>query len=59
MKVVTAAEQEKMTPAERKHLFDESIVTDLSTASPRVQALVDRARLRRQARTSAGDTQSA
>jgi len=28
--VVTAAELEKMTPAEQKALFDESVVTDLS-----------------------------
>lgn len=28
--VVTAAELEKMTPAEQKALFDQSVVTDLS-----------------------------
>ena len=33
-KVVTAAELEKMTPAEQQALFERSVVTDLSQVPP-------------------------
>jgi hypothetical protein len=41
--VVTAAELEKMTPAERRALFEASIIFDLDDAP---QHLVERARAR-------------
>ena len=42
-KIVTAAELEKLSPAERHALFEASIVTDLDEAPPQ---LVERARSR-------------
>ena len=33
-RIWTAAELEQMTPEERQHLFDESLVTDLSQLEP-------------------------
>ena len=41
--IVTAAELEKLSPAERHALFEASIVTDLDEAPPQ---LVERARSR-------------
>ncbi|WP_419554594.1 hypothetical protein [Candidatus Poriferisodalis sp.] len=41
--IVTAAELEKLSPAERHALFEASIVTDLDEAPPQ---LVERARAR-------------
>ena len=40
-KIWTAAELDEMTPAERKKIFDESIIWDLDDAP---QELIDRAR---------------
>jgi hypothetical protein len=45
-KIWTAAELEKMSPAERKAIFDASIVQDLADAPPEFVARV-RARIER------------
>lgn len=37
-KIITAAELEKMTPAQRQAAFDASIVTDLDEAPPELLA---------------------
>ena len=37
-KIITAEELEKMTPAERRAVFDASIVTDLDDAPPELLA---------------------
>ena len=52
--VVTAAELEKMSPAERHALFDASIITDLGGAP---QHLVERARARAEQHVAEAETE--
>jgi len=52
--VVTAAELEKMSPAERHALFEASIVTDLDEAP---QHLVERARARAERHIAESESQ--
>jgi hypothetical protein len=52
--VVTAAELEKMSPAERHALFEASIITDLDEAP---QHLIERARARVERRIAETDSQ--
>jgi hypothetical protein len=53
-KVWTAAELEKLSPAERHSLFDASVVTDLDQAP---QDLIQRARERIQLRIAQSEAQ--
>lgn len=53
-RVVTAAELEKMSPAERHALFEASIVTNLDDAP---QHLIERARARLEKHIVASDSQ--
>lgn len=53
-KIVTAAELEKLSPAERHALFEASIVTDLDEAPPQ---LVERARSRVQQKIAESEPQ--
>ena len=53
-RVVTAAELEKMSPAERHALFEASIVANLDDAP---QHLVERARARAEQRIAESDSQ--
>lgn len=52
--VVTAAELAKMSPAERRAIFEASIVTDLDEAP---QHLVERARARAEERIAESESQ--
>ncbi len=52
--VVTAAELEKMSPAERHALFEASIITDLDEAP---QHLIERARARVERRIAETESQ--
>ena len=52
--VVTAAELEAMTPAERRAVFEASIITDLDKAP---QGLVERARARIEQRIAESESQ--
>jgi hypothetical protein len=52
--VVTAAELEKMSPAERHALFEASIITDLDEAP---QHLIERARARVERRIAEAESQ--
>ena len=54
--IVTAAELEKLNPAERHELFEASIVTDLDEAP---QQLVEEARTRVQQRVAESEPQRA
>ena len=51
MRITTAAELERMSPAERDAHFEASIITDLDAAPHGVKALVERARRRHTARS--------
>ncbi|WP_419946708.1 hypothetical protein [Candidatus Poriferisodalis sp.] len=53
-KILTAAELEKLSPAERHALFEASIVTDLDEAPPQ---LVERARSRVQQKIAESEPQ--
>lgn len=53
-KIVTAAELEKLSPAERRALFEASIVTDVDEAPPQ---LVERARSRVQQKIAESEPQ--
>jgi hypothetical protein len=55
-RVITAAELERLTPAERDAAFNASIVWDLADAPP---ALVDRARARVEERIAREEHQTA
>ncbi len=52
--VVTAAELEEMSPAERRAIFEASIITDLDKAP---QGLVERARARIEQRIAESESQ--
>lgn len=52
MRITTAAELEKMTPAQRDAHWEDSIITDLDAAPDGVKALVERARRRYAARST-------
>lgn len=53
-KIVTAAEFEKLSPAERHALFEASVVTDIDEAPPQ---LVERARSRVQQKIAESEPQ--
>ena len=51
MRITTADELERMSPAERDAHFEASIITDLDAAPLGVKALVERARRRHTTRS--------